>query len=47
MNLLTLGQAAEQTCVSVATIRREIADGNLTCVRIRDTVRVRGRASNK
>ena len=40
MTLLTLDQAAEQTAVSVATLRREIKDGNLTCVRIRDTVRV-------
>ena len=40
MNLLTLGQAAEQTAVSVSTLRREIKDGNLTCARIRDTVRV-------
>ena len=47
MSLLTLWQAAEQTCVSVTTIRREIAEGKLTCVRIRDTVRVRVRASNK
>ena len=40
MNLLTLGQAAEQTAVSIDTLRREIKDGNLPCVRIRDTVRV-------
>ena len=40
MSLLTPDQAAEQTAVSVATLRLEIKDGNLTCARIRDTVRV-------
>ena len=40
MSLLTLSQAAAGASVSVSTIRREIKGGNLTCVRIRDTVRV-------